>query len=178
MIRATARLFLSAALPAVLAACSATSGYPSLAQREVERIGGSATPVAGEQTPEEPALPPASADLVTRLDGLVAAAQQTDAQFREQQGPAERAVAGAAGAAVTSDSWATAQIALAALESRRGATVAPLAELDTLYAEARDAAPLELSPSAQAIEKARAQVSDIVARQDGVIESLAARLRS
>lgn len=178
MIRATASLLLSAALPVALAACSTTSGYPSLGQRDIERIGGSATPVVAEQTPEEPALPPANTDLVTRLDGLVAAAQETDAQFREQQGSAERAVAGAAGAAVTSDSWATAQIALAALESRRGATVAPLAELDTLYAEARDAAPLELSPSAEAIERARAQVSDIVARQDSVIAGLAARLRS
>lgn len=179
MIRATAR-FLSALLPLAMTACSTVDDYPSLAQRGFERVGGQAcgqaTPVAGEAAPSIPVLPPASADLTTRLDGLISAAREADRQFTDQQGGAERAVAGASGAAAASDSWASAQVALARLQSSRSQAVAALAELDGLYAEARDAAPVEVSPAAEAIAAARAQVSELVTREDDVIARLSARL--
>jgi hypothetical protein len=175
MIRATAR-FLPALLPLAMAACSTTGDYPSLNQRDFERIGGRVEPVAAEAQPEAPKLPPASADLVTRLDGLLSAAREADRQFKAQQDTAESAVARANGAAATSDPWASAHIALGKLETSRSAAVAALAELDGLYADARDKAPLEPSPSALAIADARSQVSALVEAQDREIAALAARL--
>ncbi|HKT85135.1 MAG TPA: hypothetical protein VJQ77_03495 [Novosphingobium sp.] len=181
MIRRSLRC-LPAILPLVLAACSNAGGYPSLALRDFEhgngRVCGTAKPAAPAPEPEAPPLPPASADLRSRLDGLVSAARQADRQFKAQQGTAESAVARGAGTATASDSWASAQIALGKLETVRNAAVAALAELDSLYAEARNSAPDEISPSAEAIAEARSQVSELVARQDGVIAALSARLRS
>ncbi|SFF75164.1 hypothetical protein SAMN05518801_101236 [Novosphingobium sp. CF614] len=175
MIRAKARL-LPALLPILAAACSTDGHYPSLGLRGVERSGGSATPVAGEAAPPAPALPPASADLVTRLDGLVAVAREADRRFQADRGPAERAVAAAGN--VASDSWSSAGVALARLESSRSNAMVALADLDTLYVDARVAAPIAESPSTSAIAAARDEVSGWVAAQDKVIESLAARLRS
>lgn len=173
---------LPAILPLALAACSDAGGYPSLALRDYERDGGrvcgTARPAAPAPEPEAPPLPPASADLRTRLDGLVSAAQEADRQFRAQERDAGSAVTRAAGTAAASDSWASAQIAVGKLETTRNAAVAALAELDSLYAEARDAAPDAISPSAEAIAEARSRVSELVTRQDSVVASLSARLRS
>lgn len=181
MIRRTARC-LPAILPLLLAACADTGGYPSLALRDYERGSeracGTAKPVVAASEPAAPALPPASADLRSRLDGLVSAAQEADRQFQAQQATAERAVARTAGAAPASDPWASAQVALAKLETTRSAAVAALAELDMLYADARNSAPDEISPSTEAIGDARSRVSELVARQDGVIAALSARLRT
>lgn len=171
MIRATLRC-LPAIVPLVLAACSSAAGYPSLGLRDVERIAARSEPA------DMPILPPPSSDLVRRLSGLVSAAQAADRQFRDQQGSTAAAVSRAAGAAAASDSWASAQIALGKLESSRSPAVAALAELDTLYADARNAEPAGISPSAEAIADARERVSDLVAQQNGVIAGLSARLRS
>lgn len=177
MIRATVR-FLPAIVPLILGACSSAGGYPSLAQRDVERVSGTAKPVVGDTEPAAPVLPPASTDLLGRLDGLVSTAQEADRQFVARRDGATSAVASATGAGAASDRWASAQIALGKLETSRSAAVAALAELDTLYADARDAAPLEVSPGVEAIARAREQVSEIVARENGVIAALAARLES
>ena len=171
MIRATLRC-LPAIVPLVLTACSSAAGYPSLALRDVERIA------ARSPAAETPPLPPPSADLVSRLSGLVSAAQAADRQFRDQQGGTAAAVSRAAGATAASDSWASAQVSLAKLDTSRSEAVAALAELDTLYADTRNAEPAGVSPSAQAIAEAREQVSDLVAQQNGVIAGLSARLRS
>lgn len=178
MIRATVR-FLPVVLPLSIAACIHPPGdYPSLALRDAERVSGEATPVAGAQQPPAPTLPSPDAKLATRLEGLVSAAQEADRQFKAEQGAAETAVARAAGAAAASDPWASAQIALARLESSRSPALAALAELDGLYTDARDAAPVAVSPDAEAIANARAQVSELVEREDGVIAGLSARLKS
>lgn len=178
MTRAKARLLpvlpLIGALLAT-AACSTANTYPSLAQREVERVGGSAAPAGGEAGPPAPVQPPASADLVTRLDGLVAMAREAERQFQSNRPAAERAVASAGERA--SDSWSAASVALARLESSRSSAMTALADLDTLYADARDKAPLGESPSTAAIGAARAQVSGWVDGQDRVIAALDARLK-
>lgn len=181
MIRRAARC-LPAILPIVLAGCSDAGGYPSLALRDYERSGGrvcgTAKPVLPASEPEAPPLPPPSADLRSRLDGLVSAAQQAERQFEAQQRVAESAVTRASGTATASDSWSSAQVALAKLETTRHPALAALADLDTLYAEARNAAPDKISPSAEAIGEARSRVSELVSRQDSVVAGLAARLRS
>ncbi|MCJ2187744.1 hypothetical protein [Novosphingobium beihaiensis] len=177
MIRAKARLplvppaiLLALPLALLASACSTAGRYPSLALRDVER----AKPVAGDPAPPVRPLPPASASLVTRLDGLVAIARDADRQFQAQRPAAERAV-GAAGD-VGSDSWSTASVALASLESSRSNAMAALGDLDTLYVDARTAGALEETPSAKAIAAARDQVNGWVAAQDDVIAHLSARL--
>lgn len=180
--------FLSLLLPIGIAACSTAGGYPSLALRDVERAdepnaqrpnaqrpGGSAAPAAGDAAPAAPALPPASADLVTRLAGLVKVAREADGQFQANRPAAERAIA--ASGALGSDSWSTASVALARLESSRSSGMASLAELDTLYADARDAAPVEESPAATAIGAARTQVAALIDAQDAVLATLSGRLK-
>lgn len=174
MTRAKAR-FLTAFLPILASACASTGAYPSLAEREVERISGSGTPVAGEAEAPAPALPPASADLVTRLEGLVAIARDADRQFQSSRAVAERAVASAG--ATASDSWSSASVALAKLQLSRSQAMVALGDLDTLYADARDAAPTDLTPTTQAIATARDQVIDWVEGQDAVIARLEARLQ-
>jgi hypothetical protein len=174
MIRAKARL-LALLLPFGMAACSTTGAYPSLAERDVERISGSAAPAEGEAAPAVPALPPASADLVTRLDGLVKVAQAADRQFQTSRAAAQRAVAAAGGEGT--DSWSGASVALAKLESSRSSGMGALADLDVLYADARNAAPTDESPSSIAIRDARAQVSALIEAQDQVIAALSARLK-
>lgn len=175
MIRTRPRLLI-AVLPFLAAACSTAANYPSLALRDVERGSGQAMPVAGEAATPAPALPPAGADLATRLDGLVAAARAADQQFQTNRPAAERAVATAG--ATTSDSWSSASVALAELEASRSQAMVALAELDTLYVDARSAGPAEETPNARAISAARDQVGSWVAEQDKVIASLSARLKN
>lgn len=174
MIRAKACL-LPAALCALTAACSTAGNYPSLAVRDVERVRGSASPAPAEATPL-PSPPPASADLTTRLEGLVAMAREADRQFQASRGNAERAVAAAG--TVPADSWSTASVALARLENARSAALVALADLDTLYVDAREDAPLEETPRSMAIAAARGQVEGWVSAQDEVIGRLAGRLRN
>lgn len=177
-----ATVCLPAILPLMLAACSNAGGYPSLALRDYEgsseRVCGTAKPAVAIPQPEAPVLPPASADLRSRLDGLVSAAEQADQQFKAQRGAAEGAIARAMGAATASDSWASAQVAVGKLETSRNAAVAALAELDSLYADARNSTPDEISPSAEAIAQARNQVNDLVTRQNSVVTGLSTRLGS
>ncbi|HUD31101.1 MAG TPA: hypothetical protein VMQ93_19725 [Novosphingobium sp.] len=174
MTRAKAR-FLALLLPFGMAACSTSGNYPSLAVRDVERAGGSGTPASGEAAPPVPALPPASADLVTRLDGLVKVAQAADRRFQSDRAAAQRAVSAAGG--IGTDSWSAASVALAKLESSRSSGMGALADLDVLYADARDAAPLEESPSVKAIAEARSVVAALLDAQDGVIDGLSRRLK-
>ncbi|WP_404479843.1 hypothetical protein [Novosphingobium sp. BL-52-GroH] len=174
MTRAKAR-FLALLLPFGMAACSTSGAYPSLAQRDVERISGSASPAQGDASPGVPALPPASADLVTRLQGLVKVAQAADRQFQSSRAATERTVAAAGG--VGTDSWSSASVALAKLESSRSSGMGALADLDVLYADARDKAPLEESPSVTAIAAARSEVAALLDAQDAVIAGLSARLK-
>jgi alkanesulfonate monooxygenase SsuD/methylene tetrahydromethanopterin reductase-like flavin-dependent oxidoreductase (luciferase family) len=166
---------LSLCLALGLTACSTAGSYPSLAYRPVERT---AMPAAAEPAPPPIQLPPATADLTTRIGGLVAAAQASDKQFAAKRPAADRAVAAAARAARTSDSWISAQVAVSALQASRDTTVAALADLDSLYADARQAEPVEESPSAKAIDTARDQVQALLNGQNDVISALDARLKA
>lgn len=174
MTRAKARL-LALLLPFGMAACSTSGAYPSLAVRDIERVGGSATPAQEEAAPAIPALPPASADLVTRLDGLVKVAQAADRQFQANRAAAQRAVAASGG--IGTDTWSSASVALAKLEASRSSGMGALADLDVIYADARDKAPLDESPSVAAITSARSEVAALLDAQDQAIAALSARLK-
>ncbi|MBB4857375.1 hypothetical protein HNO88_000682 [Novosphingobium chloroacetimidivorans] len=174
MIRASASpaLLLGAAL--LLAGCAASTDYPSLAVRPVERVQGSGAPAAGSAD-AIPTLPPASADLTTRLAGLVDVARQAHGRFTARQAATERAVA-AAGAA-RSDGWTAAEVALSDLQTSRSGALTALAELDQLYVDERAAHPEQVSPAATAIGAARDQVESWVSSETAVISRLDARLR-
>lgn len=159
----------------LLQACAASGDYPSLAVRDVERVEGSGTPAAGTAS-AIPALPPASADLTTRLAGLVDVARQAHGRFEARQAATQRAVAGAG--TVLSDSWAAGQVALSDLQTARSGALTALAELDQLYVDERAAHPEQVSPAAQAIGAARDQVDGWVAQETAVIDRLDARLRN
>lgn len=163
-------------LPLAATACATASKYPSLAVRDVERVSGSAQGAPGVAPNPAPVLPPASADLTTRLQALVASARDANQRFEKQRPAAERAAATAG--AVGSDSWSSGSVALGVLEGSRSQTMMAMAELDLLYANARDAAPTDESPSALAIAAARTQVNDWIAAQDTVLETLAAKLKT
>lgn len=167
--------FLALVLPFGLAACSTAGSYPSLAERPVERESGTATAASGDEALPAPVLPPPSADLVTRLGALVKVAQTADREFQSARPAAERAVAAAGGTGT--DSWSAASIALARLESSRSAGMTALAELDTLYADARSNAPVHESPSTRAIEDARTQVAGLLDAQDSLLDRLSNRLQ-
>lgn len=175
MIRSTARL-LTAMLPMLAAACSTAGSYPSLALRDFEWNSRRAAPAAAESAPPAPVLPPASADLVTRLDGLVRMAHEANQRFEADRPATERALATAG--ATGSDSWSRASVALAELESSRSQAMVAFAELDTLYVDARSGGPVEESPRTKAIAVARERVGGWVAEQDKVIADLASRLRN
>jgi hypothetical protein len=177
MIRATgptlvATLTLAAAV--LLAGCAGSTDYPSLARRDVERVEGSASPAAGAAD-AVPTLPPASADLTTRLASLLETARKAHQGFEGRRPAAERAVAGAGGR--MTDSWTDAQVALSGLQTSRSAGLTAVAELDRLYAGAREANPEQVSPSAAAIATVKEQVDGWIASEDAVIARLDARLR-
>ena len=157
-------------LPAI-AACAAPQGpYPSLQPRPAETI--------------DPRLPvvravndrPASADLVARLQSLVAQARAGDGTF-EAAAETARRLAASAGAR-QSESWIAAQQALSAAIAAREPTARAMAEIDAIGAERLQAqggiAPNEL----KAIEAASEEVAAIDRRQAAAIDAVQRRLGS
>lgn len=161
-----------AALP-WLAACAANADrYPSLAVRDVERQEGRFEPVASTPLDVPEVAIPAGGSLPDRLAALDAAAEAAHRQFLASVQTATRRANAAAGAAVGSDAWASAQVALADLDSARSATAIALADLDTLMvANAVQAQDLS------AIEAVRQEVLAKVAEEDAVLARLRAQLR-
>ena len=151
----------------LLAACASAGDYPSLAQRPAERVEGTFAPGAAET---EPAPPPApSADLVVRLENLRREALARHREFTAAL-PAAQRLAAAAGS-TGSDSWASAQVALADLDSLRSRAAVSLADLDTLWVDAT------LDGGArEAIGATRSEVESLVRQEDEALASLRARV--
>ena len=155
-------------------ACASTgaSSYPSLATRPGERVSGTAEPVPA------PAPPLATAATGDRLAQLRAQAQAAHARFDERRASAASLSAAAQGAAVGSEAWSVAQVALASLEAARSEAMIALADLDSLYVAARIAAvPTDGSGDVDAIGAAREDVIALIGREDATLASLRGRLR-
>ena len=168
---------LSLSIPMLsLAGCATGGNYPSLALRDAERVGGSAA-AAPSESDVPVVLPPVGTDTATRIERLVDAAREAHAGFERKESATRRAVSSARGASVASDSWISAQVALADLQSSRSATVTALAELDGMYVDARAAETATVSPTAQAIESARDTVQQWVSQENEALASLAGNLR-
>jgi len=146
-------------LVAALTGCAADAGrYPSLAMRPFE--SGPAP-----ETPAPPVIRPATP--AARLAELRGAATASHAAFLAREDDAGRLVRGAAGQPFESASRAAALVALADLDSKRGATAGTLAALDTLAAEAAAA----LSPD-PALRQTQTEIAALLAREDEGIARL------
>lgn len=158
--------FVSATLAMLaLSACGDSSGYPSLARRDVEKQAEAPPP------PPPTATVPDSPDLAPRLARLVEQARTAHEKFVSARPRAEQLAAAASGSAMASESWSVASVALAELESSRSEAMVALADLDELYAarrvEGRDGA---------SIAAAREQVMAWIGEEDRVLAALRGRL--
>lgn len=151
---------------ALLAACASPEGeYPSLAIRDIERVGGT---MEVEPAPPPPA-PPAAA--LASLDDLAAAAREAHRQFLAAEPEARRMTNSAASSGRGSEAWARAQVAIADLEAQRSETMIALADLDRIYVDAATSA-----QATESIAAVRSEVNGIVDQQNDVITSLLQRL--
>lgn len=162
------------AIALALTACATPSDekYPSLAIRDVERAQGQfePTPPAPLDVPEVPIS--GSGPLTDRLTALGAAATASHETFLARAPRATRLANAAAGAAIGSNAWASAQVALADLDSARSMTAIALSDLDAIMAgtaiQAQDVS---------AIEIVRQQVLAKVGEEDETLARLRAQIR-
>lgn len=176
MNRAISRLCASTALLALGACVGAGSNYPSLAIRDVERVSGTAQPAQPEV--QEPTAPPVNEALDQRIARLVVQAQDAHATFQSRTGSATRTVAAARGTRAPADRWIASQVAIADLQALRSTAMIALADLDNLFAQERLAWSDELSPTAQALDRARQQIGAWVEEEDQVIARLSRQIAS
>lgn len=152
----------------ILGGCAAdTANYPSLARRAAERIGD--TPAATQAAEVPPPAP--SPEMLAQLADLVTQARSAHRQFLAHRPQAERLTAAASRAAIASESWAVASVALADLESSRSNAMIALARLDEIYAAARVD-----GGNVGAIAEARGQVITLVGEEDRVLANLRGRI--
>jgi hypothetical protein len=166
----------SLALCTLLGACASAGGpYPSLAIRDAERVTGSAQPVTGEVAPPLPP-PPLDASIGQRIAQTVERARKAHASFTAGIAKAASTISAARGSSASTDTWVSAQVALAELQSLRSDTVIAQADLDGIYAAERLADPERITPTAEAVASALARIADWVSTQDRAIAHLAAQL--
>ncbi len=155
----------------LLAGCANgdSSRYPSLSIRDVERIKGSAEPVAPETALPGTAAP--SADLAGRLAQLQQQAAAANQAFMGAVPSTESLIDAAAGSAVASENWSVATAALTRLDSLRNQASLALADLDKLYVDSE----MEVG-AVDAISAARGAVQAQVAGEEAVLDRLSARM--
>ena len=162
-------------LPLILLAACASSGsgrYPSLATRPGERVGGTAVPVV------PPVAPSATAVTGSRIAQLRAQALAAHVRFGERRASAASLSTAAQGAAVASEAWSVAQVALASLEAARSEAMIAVADLDSLYVDAKNGAVATGgSGDVDAIGATRAEVSGWIGEEDATLAALRGRLR-
>lgn len=155
----------------ILSGCAgAHEAYPSLAKRPAEsaRITDISPP---------PAPAPADGALKAQISQLTGQAQNGSATFDRAYATADRAVRSAGNAAVSSDAWVAAQVAISAAEAARNDSVSALASLDTLYVERTNAmADGKAQGGVAEIDVARADVLAQVDSQNDRIDALKARI--
>ncbi|MEC3910729.1 hypothetical protein U5A82_09625 [Sphingobium sp. CR2-8] len=159
------------ALALILSGCAGPpQNYPSLAKRPVE-----SAPV--EKLSPPPAPIPADAALSAEIARYMGQADKGAAAFDAAYARADKAARGAAGAAVSSDAWVSAQVAISALESARNDSVSALASLDTLYVQRSNAvADGKASGGVEDIDAARSAALALVDQQNDRIDAMKARL--
>ena len=163
--------FTLAAMALQLCACAKdTMNYPSLARRDAERIAGTAEVVPASPAPSAAVAAPGG-EVSARIAALVASARDAHRRFNARRPNAEALANAASGAAMASESWSVASIALADLESARSDAMIALADLDQLYA----ASVIEGSNTA-GIASARDSVIGLVGEEDSILARLRGRI--
>ena len=121
----------------LLAGCAGAIDAPSLAVRPSEAAAAidAAQPALAVAPITPAAIVPLDAATLARLQSSISAAQASVAPFAKAAEPARVAVANAAGAAIGSDAWIAAQVAVSRLERTRDAATAALAEVDLVRRE-------------------------------------------
>jgi hypothetical protein len=160
---------------ACLAGCATArdDGFPSLALRDAERVTGTLAP---PPPPARPSIVPEAA--VSRLASLRAQALTAHQTFGQGRARAGALVQAARGAAVGSESWAVAQVALAGLEATRSQAMVALADVDRLYVTASESASATGgSAELDTVVRARDEVSGWIAQEDAVLAGLRGSLR-
>ncbi|WP_271439023.1 hypothetical protein [Pontixanthobacter luteolus] len=152
---------------ALCAAGCASSGktYPSLAIRDAERVSGT-LPVGGVDAVQM-APSPLPGDLIGRIAALESSARESHQRFLAAAPDARGAVRSGRNAAVASNSWASAQVALADLDSIRSLTAIALGDLDLIFTDAT----LDFVERGQ-IAQARDKVLAMVREEDAVLAEL------
>jgi hypothetical protein len=155
----------------LIAGCaSASKTYPSLAIRDAERVSGTFG-AAGSQPLAEPA--PLSEDVTVRLGQIRELAAANHQKFLSATPAAQRAVQSGANAAVASNSWAEAQIALSDLDSLRSQTAVALGDLDLLFVDTTLA-----FEQREAVAAARNNVAQLISAEDATLGDLRGRMRN
>jgi hypothetical protein len=156
----------------LLSGCAgAHESYPSLARRPIETA-----PIAeiAAPTPAPAADPKLDADIAR----LKAQADKGSAAFDTAYARADKLTQVASSAAVSSDAWVTAQLAISNLESARNDSVSALASLDTLYVQRTNAvADGKAQGGLDSIDAARAGVLASVDTQNDRVDALKGRLK-
>ncbi len=166
------RALAATALALLLSACATPDGaFPSLARRDAERVAGTINPPV--VTPIAPSPEAADPALAARLDQIEARARAGHARFQSRESRARRLVSAARGAAVASESWSVATVAVAELEAARSQVMIALADLDALYTAKRVA-----GEAAAPIALVRERVTALVMQEDAVLADLGNTLRN
>ena len=167
-------LLAAIALVPALAACQTApdGAYPSLAIRDVERAQGQLEPVPGDPIDVPPVEVPLDGPLDQRLAALVEQGRSAHARFTEAAPRASRLASAASNSGVGSDAWASAQVALADLDSIRSEAAIALADLDLLFI----AGSVEANGTA-AIANARQTLLALIQEEDRTLADLRARVR-
>ncbi len=160
-------LLLAAAL--LTSACSTTEGeFPSLARRPAERVSGTAEPAPA---PPPMVAEPVAPGLAAQLAGFERQARMGHTKFQSREARARQMVGAARGAAVGSERWSVATVAVAELEAARSEVMIALADLDSLYAAERVA-----GGDGSAIGVVRESVQALVKQEDRVLAELGNQL--
>lgn len=164
MLRRITQLFFVCA-PLALGACTSNEGtYPSLAKRPAERITATWPPPPPAPPPVPPPLDAATA---RRLDALLGQVRSADHHFSAGVALARSRVAAARGSAMGTEVWSVATVAVSALEASRAQAMVAMAELDSIYADARTR-----GLDVEAVEITRRQAITIISAEDKVLDSL------
>jgi hypothetical protein len=151
---------------ALLTGCATgdMADYPSLAQRPIERQANVPPAPVTASVPE-----PVSATLAEAIRALASDADRGETAFQSALGEARSAGAAGRGAAVGSEAWAQAQLALSRAEAARAPTTLALAELDRLLVVQGDEGNVA---GLDAIATEQARVAALVAAQERVLAGL------
>jgi hypothetical protein len=153
------------AVPAILSACAASEGYPSLAKRPIELTNRA--PSAPPTAPPPAAIDPA---LAARVTASLDKARASQAPFAAALAKAKPAVDGASGSEAGSERWIAGQMAASSVEPLREPAAAALSDLEEELRLATG------TPERAAIEAAIVEASEIVTEQQRESAALAEQL--